>query len=38
VERALEHLTHTLLRDPLEQLGTDGDGRHVRAARELFRL
>jgi glutamyl-tRNA reductase len=38
VERALTHLTERLLRDPLEQLGHDSDGRHARAARELFRL
>ena len=38
VERALEHLTKRLLRDPLEQIRHDRDGRHARAARELFRL
>lgn len=38
VERALEQLSERLLRDPIEQLAHDGDGRHARAARELFRL
>lgn len=38
VERAVEHLTRRLLRDPLEQLRDDNDGHHARAARELFRL
>jgi glutamyl-tRNA reductase len=38
VERALDHVTQDLLREPLEQLGRDADDRHVRAARELFRL
>lgn len=38
VERAIDHVTQLLLRDPLEQLGNDGDGSHARAARELFRL
>jgi hypothetical protein len=32
------HLTERLLRDPLEQLDKDSDGRQARAARELFRL
>jgi glutamyl-tRNA reductase len=38
VTRAVDQLTQRLLRDPLEQLGNDGDGSHARAARELFRL
>jgi glutamyl-tRNA reductase len=38
VARALDHLTESLLRDPLEQLGREGDDSHVRAAKELFRL
>ena len=38
VERMVRQLTQHLLRDPLERLSQDGDGRHVRAARELFRL
>jgi glutamyl-tRNA reductase len=38
VERAVEQVTRRLLSDPLEQLGRDADGRHARAARELFRL
>jgi glutamyl-tRNA reductase len=38
VERAFDHATERLLREPLEQLGRDGDGRHVQAVRELFRL
>lgn len=38
VERTVAHLTKRLLRDPLEQIRRDGDGRHARAARELFRL
>lgn len=38
VERTVEQITRLLLRDPLEQLGHDSDGRHVRAARDLFRL
>ena len=38
VERAVEQITRLLLRDPLEQLGHDADGRHAQAARDLFRL
>lgn len=38
VARAVDHLTARLLREPLEQLGRDADGRYARAARELFRL
>ena len=38
VERMARHLTERLLRDPLERLHQDGDGRQASAARELFRL
>lgn len=38
VERAIEHLTERILREPLEQLSRDRDGNHARAVRELFRL
>ena len=38
VEQMVAQVTRRLLRDPLEQLGQDRDGRHARAARELFRL
>jgi glutamyl-tRNA reductase len=38
VERMAEHLTERLLRDPLEQLSADRDGKQANAARELFRL
>lgn len=38
VARMAQHLTERLLRDPLEQLAADGDGRRANAARELFRL
>lgn len=38
VERMARHLAQRLLREPLEQLHADEDGRHARAARELFRL
>lgn len=38
VERMARHLTERLLRDPLERLHDDRDGRHTLAARELFRL
>ena len=38
VERAFDHATERLLREPLEQLGRDGDARQVDAVRELFRL
>jgi glutamyl-tRNA reductase len=38
VERTVEQITRLLLRDPLEQLGQDADGRQVQAARDLFRL
>ena len=38
VERMASHLTQSLLRDPLERLAEDSDGRQAEAARELFRL
>lgn len=38
VERMAQKLTERLLRDPLERLHDDRDGRHATAARELFRL
>lgn len=38
IARAFERLSEGLLREPLERLGEDGDGRHARAAQELFRL
>lgn len=38
IARAFGRLSDGLLRDPLERLGEDGDGRHERAAQELFRL
>lgn len=38
VERMAERLAARLLRDPIERLGRDGDGRHRRAAAELFGL
>jgi glutamyl-tRNA reductase len=38
VEQMARRLTERLLRDPVERLREDGDGRHARAARELFRL
>jgi glutamyl-tRNA reductase len=38
IERMAAQLTRRLLRDPLERLGDDADGRHRRAAAELFRL
>lgn len=38
IERMSEHLARRLLREPLERLGRDADGRHERAARELFGL
>jgi hypothetical protein len=33
-----EHLTRRVVRDPLERLGHDADGRHERAVRELWLL
>jgi glutamyl-tRNA reductase len=38
VERMARRLTERLLRDPLERLRDDGDGRQASAARDLFRL
>lgn len=38
VEQMVAQVTRRLLRDPLEQLGQDRDGRQARAARDLFRL
>jgi glutamyl-tRNA reductase len=38
IERMSGHLTRRLLREPLERLSRDPDGRHERAARELFGL
>lgn len=38
IERMSEHLARRLLREPLERLGRDADGRHEQAARELFGL
>lgn len=38
IERMSGHLARRLLREPLERLGRDPDGRHERAARELFGL
>lgn len=38
IERMSEHLASRLLREPLERLGRDADGRTERAMRELFGL
>jgi glutamyl-tRNA reductase len=38
IERMSRHLARRLLRELLERLGRDADGRHERAARELFGL
>jgi glutamyl-tRNA reductase len=38
VERMSRHLTGRLLREPLERLGQDADGRAAQAARDLFAL
>ncbi len=38
IEAMAENVTGRLLRDPLEQLSADPDGRRARAAQELFRL
>jgi len=38
IELMSGHLARRLLREPLERLGHDDDGRHERAARELFGL
>lgn len=38
IERMSRHLARRLLREPLERLGRDSDGRAEQAARELFAL
>lgn len=38
IERMSRHLARRLLREPLERLGRDSDGRIEQAARELFAL
>jgi glutamyl-tRNA reductase len=38
IEGMSRHLAERLLREPLERLGTDADGRHERAIRELWAL
>jgi glutamyl-tRNA reductase len=38
IEQMTRHFAEQLLREPMEQLGRDPDGRHERAARELFGL
>ena len=38
IERMSRHLARRLLREPLERLGRDADGRHERAVRDLFGL
>jgi glutamyl-tRNA reductase len=38
IERMSRHLAQRLLREPLERLGRDSDGRAEQAARELFAL
>ena len=38
IEAMSRHLARRLLRDPLERLGADADGRHERAVRELWAL
>jgi glutamyl-tRNA reductase len=38
IEGMARHLGERLLREPLERLGTDTDGRHERAVRELWAL
>ena len=38
IERMSRHLASRLLREPLERLGRDADGRHERAVRDLFGL
>lgn len=38
IESMTRHLAHRLLRQPLERLGRDGDGRESRAVRDLFAL
>lgn len=38
IEGMARHLTRRLLREPLERLGRDSDGRHERAVRDIFAL
>jgi glutamyl-tRNA reductase len=38
IEGMSRHLAERLLREPLERLGADADGRHERAVRELWAL
>jgi len=38
IEAMTRHLTRRLLREPLERLGRDSDGRHERAVRDIFAL
>jgi glutamyl-tRNA reductase len=38
IERMTHHLAQRLLQEPMDRLGHDVDGRHERAARELFGL
>jgi glutamyl-tRNA reductase len=38
IEGMSRHLAERLLREPLERLGSDADGRHERAIRELWAL
>jgi glutamyl-tRNA reductase len=38
IEGMSRHLAQRLLREPLERLGEDADGRHERAVRELWAL
>jgi glutamyl-tRNA reductase len=38
IERMTRHLADRLLREPLERLGRDTDGRHGRAVRDIFAL
>lgn len=38
IEGMTRHLAQRLLREPLERLGRDSDGRHERAVRDIFAL
>ena len=38
IERMTDHLAQRLFQEPMDRLGRDVDGRHERAARELFGL
>ena len=38
IEAMTQHLATRLLREPLERLGRDADGRDERAVRDLFSL